>query len=88
MTDGVIDKCNIRTATLVIHYDSAPTKKLFGKRMFCMATSYPSTEVMLIYTIKTRKPLTTVSLSHAFSLLGEGMFVADHRNGAQHSLRP
>ena len=46
MTDGVIDKCNIRTATFVIHYDSAPTKKLFGKRMFCMASSYPSTKVL------------------------------------------
>lgn len=47
MTDGVIDKCNIRTATCVIHRDSAPTKKLFGKRMFCMAASYPSTQVII-----------------------------------------
>lgn len=48
MTDGVMDKCNIRTATCVIHYDSAPTKKLFGKRMFCMAASYPSTQVIML----------------------------------------
>lgn len=44
MTDGVVDKCNIRTGTFVIHYDTATSKKLFGKRLSCMSSSYPSTD--------------------------------------------
>ena len=45
MTDGVTDKCNIRNASCVIHYDFPPSKMSFGKRLFCMAASYPSTKV-------------------------------------------
>lgn len=44
MTDNVIEKCNIRTATCVIHYDLTSTKKQFGKRLLCMAASYPTTK--------------------------------------------
>ena len=56
MTDGVIDKVNIKTATFVIHYEFASTKKMFGKRMFSMASSYPSTKVRTVHNFFRDKP--------------------------------
>ena len=68
MTDGVIDKCNVKTATCVIHYDSAPTKKLFGKRMYCMASSYPSTKVSTMFYSQHSVHVTVLLLSGTSTL--------------------